>query len=122
MSVLTPSIVLTHRIRGRWLAALAAACFVAAFTGCVGDGPKAPDGAQHARCLPCVAEGDLPCIDVRVGATTPRAEWHGRTYYFRSDECRRAFLKDPRKRFPMKSWGPSLTVLIPSRPFGNTEE
>jgi YHS domain-containing protein len=85
----------TRLLSRRSLAALAAACFLAACAGCVGDRPKIADGAQHARCLPCVQEGDTPCIDVRVDASTPRAEWQGVTYYFCSDECRRTFVKNP---------------------------
>jgi YHS domain-containing protein len=66
-----------------------------ALAACVGDRPRPVDDRPHARCLPCVKEGDLPCIDVRVDASTPRVEWQGKTYYFCSEVCRSEFTKDP---------------------------
>jgi YHS domain-containing protein len=33
---------------------------------------------------------------VKVKENTPRVEWGGRTWYFCSEECKAAFLADPR--------------------------
>jgi len=49
----------------------------------------------HARCPVCDYEGDLACIDVKVGPQTPSAEWNGKTYYFCSWRCRRDFERTP---------------------------
>ena len=76
-------------------AVIAAVLAAVTLSACAGDRPKLADDRPHARCLPCVREGDMPCIDVRVDADTPCVEWRGRTYYFCSAVCRREFLKDP---------------------------
>jgi YHS domain-containing protein len=48
-------------------------------------------------CEVCRYRNDLACVCVKVTANTPRAEYHGTTYYFCSEECREAFLKKPAK-------------------------
>lgn len=40
---------------------------------------------------------DLACIVVPITVATPRADYLGKTYYFCSENCRDAFLKDPPK-------------------------
>jgi YHS domain-containing protein len=56
-----------------------------------------PVAAGHAQCLVCKYNADLACVDLKVDATTPRAEFAGKTYYFCSEECRDNFLKSPGK-------------------------
>jgi YHS domain-containing protein len=51
----------------------------------------------HAECLVCKHNADLACIDVTVDSQTPHCVCNGQTYYFCSDECRRAFEKNPAK-------------------------
>ena len=61
--------------------------------------PAGPASANqvHAECLVCKHNADLACVDVTVDAKTPRCVCEARTYYFCSDECRRAFEKNPAK-------------------------
>ena len=40
---------------------------------------------------------DLACVDVKVDDKTQRVAYNGSTYYFCSDDCKNAFLKDPQK-------------------------
>ncbi|MGE5607844.1 MAG: YHS domain-containing protein [Bacillota bacterium] len=44
-----------------------------------------------AECLPCRGH------KIEVTATTPHAQYAGRTYYFCSDGCRDTFLSNPEK-------------------------
>jgi YHS domain-containing protein len=49
----------------------------------------------HAECLVCKANADLACIDVSVDSKTPSYAYNDKTYYFCSNECRKAFAKNP---------------------------
>ena len=72
--------------------------------GCASE-PRTPAAASaapattqpHAECLVCKHNADLACVDVAVDSKTPTCVCDGRTYYFCSDECRRAFEKNPAK-------------------------
>ncbi len=58
---------------------------------------SAAHDASHAECPVCKCEGDLACLDVKVGPKTPHCECGGETYYFCSDECRKSFEKHPER-------------------------
>ncbi len=45
----------------------------------------------------CEHNGDLPCVRVTVTPETPRLDYRGRTYYFCTEACRRAFERDPER-------------------------
>jgi YHS domain-containing protein len=49
----------------------------------------------HAVCSVCRCTGDLGCMDVEVGPTTPHATYQGQTYWFCSCSCRDDFERDP---------------------------
>ena len=55
------------------------------------------DGQPTVTCHVCRYNNDLACVCVKLKDTTPRAEFGGTTYYFCSDDCRAAFLKNPGK-------------------------
>jgi YHS domain-containing protein len=74
---------------------IASVLLVASLLGCASK-PAAQDG-QTAECCICRENGDLACLHVKVTGATPRAEYGGRTWYFCSEECREAFLKNPAK-------------------------
>jgi hypothetical protein len=63
----------------------------------VGCASSAPSTQPHAECLVCKYNADLACVDVAVDGRTPHCMCDGKTYYFCSDECRRAFEKNPQK-------------------------
>ena len=50
-----------------------------------------------ATCCVCRYHNDLACIAVKVKETTPRADYHGQTHCFCSEDCRAAFVKNPGK-------------------------
>ena len=52
---------------------------------------------RHAECLVCKHNADLACVDVAVDNQTPHCVSDGKTYYFCSEECKRAFEKNPAK-------------------------
>lgn len=60
--------------------------------------PDRDPASGCANCPVCLHNADLACVCVKIGPDTPKAEWDGRTWYFCSEECRQAFLNDP-KRF-----------------------
>jgi YHS domain-containing protein len=68
---------------------------LAALAGCA-SGAKADDGPT-AECPVCVCNHDEGCRVVHLEAGTPHREWDGRNWYFCSDECRKAFEKEPEK-------------------------
>ena len=53
--------------------------------------------AGTALCCVCQYNHDLACLKVKVTDATPRAEYEGRTMCFCSEDCRKAFVKNPRK-------------------------
>jgi YHS domain-containing protein len=66
--------------------------------GCASEHSKAADPSQpHAECLVCKRNADLACVDVAVDAQTPHVDHDGQTYYFCSEECKKAFEKNPAK-------------------------
>jgi len=83
------------RARRRLLQRLAicAALFAA---GCASIPARDP-ASGCANCPVCLHNADLACVCVKVATDTPRVEWDGKTWYFCSEECRAAFLSDPRR-------------------------
>jgi hypothetical protein len=87
----------------------ALSCVIASafLNGCGGNGTIQSDstsmlGSQDsaavtARCPVCAHNADLACLDVKVTPETPHAEYQGVTYYFCSEDCHRAFVKNPAK-------------------------
>jgi YHS domain-containing protein len=53
-----------------------------------------------ATCYVCRYNNDLACVRIKVKDTTPRTEFHATTYYFCSEDCRAAFLKNSQKYLP----------------------
>ena len=53
-------------------------------------------------CHVCRYNNDLACVCVKVKDTTPKADYQGTTYYFCSQDCRTAFLKNPEKYLPKR--------------------
>ncbi|HKE01304.1 MAG TPA: YHS domain-containing protein [Planctomycetota bacterium] len=58
---------------------------------------RPPDSRPTADDPVCLCNGDLPCVCVRVDASTPRADYQGKTFYFCSEECREEFERHPEK-------------------------
>jgi len=69
--------------------------FLLAVAGCGAMSTK--DSRPIAEDPVCVYNGDLGCSRVRVDERTPRALYKGKPYYFCTEECRDAFMKDPAK-------------------------
>jgi YHS domain-containing protein len=69
--------------------------FGAFLGGCASSSPPAADGKPHGQCLVCKHNADLACVDIVVDDSTPRRVRDGQTYYFCSEECAKAFDKDP---------------------------
>jgi YHS domain-containing protein len=90
----------------RWLfaAPLYILCVIGALwlVGCSSVPEREPQHADASTvtCHVCRYNNDLACVCVRVKETTPRAEYHGQTYFFCSEDCREAFLKKPQKYLP----------------------
>ena len=81
-------------------ALLSAACAaVLLLAGCASV-PEPDPASGCANCPVCARHADLACVCVKVEADTPSCEWNGRTWYFCSEECKRAFLADPRHFTP----------------------
>ena len=64
-------------------------------TGCASSPAPVADGKPHAECLVCKHNSDLACVDIPVDDSTPRRVLNGQTYYFCSDDCAKAFDKNP---------------------------
>lgn len=78
---------------------LAAALMFAA--GCATAPVKTAQASGHIeQCSVCAQNRDLACIKVSVTDKTPTCCCNGKTYYFCSDECRKAFEKNPAKYQP----------------------
>jgi YHS domain-containing protein len=75
--------------------ALLLAGLLALLAACQSAPRAAVPAKPQAECLVCKKNADLACVDVGVDATTPRADYQGKTYYFCSEECRVEFLKRP---------------------------
>lgn len=50
--------------------------------------------------LVCKYNGDLACVMVPAAAQTPHWDYQGTTYYFCSETCKTAFIKDPARYLP----------------------
>ena len=50
-----------------------------------------------ATCYVCRYNNDLACVHIKVRDSTPRTEFQGTTYYFCSEDCRAAFVKNSEK-------------------------
>jgi YHS domain-containing protein len=83
----------------RWLAAAALGVVMLGSVACTGAVPAETSAVQcrHAECPCCVHNGDLACVDVVIEPTTPSWEYQGITYYFCSEDCLNAFVKNPSK-------------------------
>jgi YHS domain-containing protein len=88
-----------HRRALASLLLAACACLLAPLSACV-QVPDRDPASGCANCPVCLHEADLACVCVKVAADTPRVEWNGRTWYFCSEECKKAFLSDPRRFTP----------------------
>jgi YHS domain-containing protein len=65
-------------------------------SGCASSGASpVADGKTHGECLVCKHNSDLACVDIVVDDSTPRRVRDGQTYYFCSEDCAKAFDKDP---------------------------
>ena len=74
------------------------AALLALVAGCATSSPRAMQASGPAEiCHVCRYNNDLACVQVKLKDATPRTEFQGTTYYFCSDECRVAFLKNPEK-------------------------
>ena len=76
----------------RTLCSLLLLVFVA---GCASSPTGVADGKPHGQCLVCKHNADLACGDIPIDDSTPRRVRDGQTYYFCSEECAKAFDKDP---------------------------
>ena len=67
--------------------------------GCASSGntSSAATRGPCEQCMVCKYNADLACVNVVVDSTTPEYLYQGQTYYFCSDECRAAFIKNPAK-------------------------
>jgi hypothetical protein len=68
---------------------------ITSLTGCASSSRPVADGKPHGQCLVCKHNADLACVDVSIDDFTPRRVRDGQTYYFCSEECAKAFDKDP---------------------------
>ena len=75
--------------------AIATATFFAA--GCATPPNQGSATAATATCEVCRYNNDLACVCVKLKDSTPHADYEGQTYYFCSDDCRKAFLNKPKK-------------------------
>lgn len=58
--------------------------------------PTVKEGCA-ALCPVCSHYKDGSCQEVKVGGSTPQAEYAGKTYYFCSPSCKKSFLRKPKK-------------------------
>jgi YHS domain-containing protein len=71
------------------------AALLLALSACATERPNDPRPLEE--CPVCRENADLACLNVRVDAATPHAQYKGKTYYFCSEECRVLFEKNPAK-------------------------
>ena len=86
------------RRRPRFGVAAAALVLVTLLLSACASVPDRDPASGCANCPVCLHNADLGCVCVKVEKDTPRVEWNGKTWYFCSEECKKAFLSDP-KRF-----------------------
>lgn len=72
-------------------------CFIA---GCATPSADSVQTGPVATCYVCKYNNDLACVNLDIKDSTPRTEKQGKTYYFCSQDCRDAFLKNPQKYLP----------------------
>ena len=77
--------------------AIAAAAALAGAACASARGASRPDSRPIAKDPVCQYFRELGCVDVRVDADTPRAEYNGATYYFCCEHCKELFLENPSK-------------------------
>jgi hypothetical protein len=87
------------RRRLPWVAAFLPLVLALVTTSCA-TVPERDPASGCANCPVCLHNADLACVCVKVGDDTPRVEWNGKTWYFCSEECRKAFLSDPKRFSP----------------------
>ncbi len=69
--------------------------------GCVtGSRDAAGHPGLTETCQVCRYNRDLACVCVEVKDTTPRVDYQGTTYYFCSEDCRAAFVKNSNRYLP----------------------
>lgn len=68
------------------------------FTGCASPSTDTSEAAQSTNtCYVCQYNNDLACVRIKVKDNTPRTEYAGKTYYFCSEDCLKAFEKKSAK-------------------------
>lgn len=72
-------------------------CLIA---GCATQSKDAAQSGPSATCYVCRYNNDLACVNIHVKDKTPRTEYQATTYYFCSEDCREAFVKNPQKYLP----------------------
>jgi YHS domain-containing protein len=81
----------------KWLFTFAALLLLA-LTGCETTSANLAKGTgKTAPCEVCRYHHDLACLNVDVDESTPTTVYNGTTYYFCSDSCKTAFIKQPTK-------------------------
>ena len=79
----------------------AAAALLALVSGCAtSSSDRVQEFGPAVSCHVCRYNNDLACVNVRVKDSTPRTVYQGQTYYFCSEDCRAAFIKNPGKYLP----------------------
>jgi len=94
----SPPVPASPPARRRRLLLRAIAAGVVWIAAACSDVPPPPPGC--ANCPVCVENADLACVCVKIGDETPSVEWDGRTWYFCSEECKAAFLANPKHYLP----------------------
>jgi YHS domain-containing protein len=79
---------------------LASAAAALALAACAAHRTGAPDSRPIAKDPVCQYYRDLGCVDVRVDADTPRAEYAGVSYYFCCAHCKEQFEANPTQFIP----------------------
>ena len=71
---------------------------LAILSGCATT-PQGSAGSnpQMGTCTVCRYNNDLACVEFRMKESTPKVDYHGKTYCFCSKSCEAAFLKNPNK-------------------------
>ncbi len=70
---------------------------MAFLAGCATPQKEAIQTGTTATCEVCRYNRGLACVCVKLKDSTPRADYEGQTYYFCSEDCRKAFLNKPNK-------------------------
>jgi YHS domain-containing protein len=94
-----------------WSLISAFATIAALLCGCATPprGAAASNGPTG-TCTVCRYNNDLACVEFRMKDSTPKVEYHGRTYCFCSKSCEAAFVKNPGKYARAVSAGSSTSA------------